>query len=201
MMRLNPDATFDCLFVATRLRIQATSFSTQEIHLFAYLACLLWLYRERAVTDWGYEFVGTELGAPFSREIDLALNELLERGYLRKVHNRLNPTELSKQPLHDLSQLDMNQERVECLQAACSSTAAFSVGMVSSALANEPELSRAKAVPSSRLLLEDAARAQLYMQFEALRIELYKRGNDLRLPAVVWLSALYRSSKNVTGEE
>src|SRR6266446_4381985 len=144
MMRLNPDATFDCLFVATRLEVQTTSFSPQEIHLFAYLACLLWIYRQRPVTDWGYAFVGTELGAPFSREIDLALKELLERGYLQKIHDRVSPTELSKHPLSDLTELTMNQERAECLQAACSSTAAFSVGMVSSALAKEPELSRAK---------------------------------------------------------
>lgn len=196
MMRLNPDATFDCLFVAARLQRQTTSFSTQEIHLFAYLACLLWLYRQRAVTDWGYAFVGTDLGAPFSRDIDLAMKELLDRGYLRKVHDRICLTELSKQPLNDLTGLAMNQERGECLQAACSSTAAFSVGMVSSALANEPELSRAKSVPSSRILLEDAAQHQLYAQFKALRNALHERSADLRLPAVVWLSALYRSTKS-----
>jgi len=191
-MRLNPDATFDCLFVANRLQIQRSSFSVQEVHLFTYLACLLWLYRERVVSDWGYEFVGTELGAPFSREIDTALKELLARGYFRKIHDHIRLTELAEQPLHDLSELTINQERSECLQAACSSTAVFSVGMVSSALAKEPELMRAKALPSSRLLLEDSARSQLYVQFDALRKAVSQRSNDLRLPAVVWLTALYR---------
>jgi len=200
MTRLNPDATFDCLFLANRLHIQRASVSAQEIHLFAYLACLLWLYRQRAVSDWGYAFVGTELGAPFSRDIDVALKELLERGYLRKVHDRVSPTEFANQPLRDLTELGMNQDRTECLRAACSSTAAFSVGMVSNALAKEPELSRAKAIPSSRLLLEDAARSQLYVQFEALRTALHQRSNDLRLPAVVWLSALYRLNKSAADE-
>ena len=192
MMRLNPDATFDCLFVTNHLQIQRPSFSVQEIHLFTYLACLLWLYRERIVSDWGYEFVGTELGAPFSREIDTALKELLERGYFRKIHDRVRLSELAKQPLQDLSELTINQERSECLQAACSSTAVFSVGMVSSALAKEPELMRAKALPSSRLLLEDSARSQLYVQFDVLRKAVSQRTNDLRLPAIVWLTALYR---------
>ncbi len=192
MMRLNPDATFDCLFVANRLQIQRSSISVQEIHLFTYMACLLWLYRERIVSDWGYEFVGTELGAPFSREIDTALKELLERGYFRKIHDHVRLTELAEQPLQDLSELTINQERAECLQAACSSTTVFSGGMVSSALAKEPELMRAKALPSSRLLLEDSARSQLYVQFEALRKAVSQRSNDLRLPAVVWLTALYR---------
>ena len=92
MTRLNPDATFDCLFVANRLQSQRSSISVQEIHLFTYLACLLWLYRERAVSDWGYKFVGTEVGAPFSREIDTALKELLERGYFRKAHDHIRLT-------------------------------------------------------------------------------------------------------------
>jgi len=65
MMRLNPDATFDCLYVANHLQVKQLSISPQEIHLFTYLACLLWLYKERVVSDWGYDFVGTELGAPF----------------------------------------------------------------------------------------------------------------------------------------
>jgi hypothetical protein len=192
MMRLNPDATFDCLFVANCLQVQRSSISVQEIHLFTYLACLLWLYRERVVSDWGYEFMGTELGAPFSREIDTTLKELLERGYFRKIHDRVRLTELAEPPLHDLSELIINRERAECLEASCSSTTVFSVGMVSNALAKEPELMRAKALPSSRLLLEDSARSQLYVQFDALRKAVSQRGNDLRLPAFVWLTALYR---------
>lgn len=200
MMRLNPDATFDCLFLASRFQTQGTSFSAQEIHLFSYLACLLWLYRQNAVADWGYDFMGTELGAPFSREIDLSLKELLERGHLRKINDRLVITELTLLSLSELTMLTMNNERSECLHAACSSTAAFSVGMVSSALAQEPELSRAKAIPLSRLLLEDVARSNLYTQFDALRLALHDRGDDLRLPAVVWLSALYRMNRSVVGE-
>jgi hypothetical protein len=192
MMRLNPDATFDCLFMANHLQFPRSSFSVQEIHIFAYLACLLWLYRERAVSDWGYEFVSTELGAPFSREIDTALKELLERGYFRKIHDSVRLTELAEQALRDLSGLTINQERAECLHAACSSTAVFSVGMVNSALANEPDLMRAKALPSNRLLLEDSAQSKLYVQFDSLRKAVCQRSSDLRLPAVVWLTALYR---------
>lgn len=199
-MRLNPDATFDCLFLASCAQSQAGNFSSQEIHLFAYLACLLWLYRERTVADWGYGFVGTELGAPFSLEVDSSLKELFERGYLKKFDERIAITESAVEPLAELTKLTVNQERLECLRAACSSTAAFSVGMVSSALSKEPELSRSKALPSSRLLLEDAARAQLFEQFSALRSALQGRSSDLRLPAVVWISALYRYAITDVGQ-
>jgi hypothetical protein len=200
MMRLNPEATFDCLFMASRLQSQRIGLASQEIHLLAYLACLLWLYRQRPVTDWGYEFVGTELGAPFSREIDMTLKELLERGYLRQIRGRFCASEYTEHSLQYLSGLTINHERTECLQAACSCTTVFSIGMVSNALANEPELGRSKATPLSRLLLEDAAQSQLYVQFKALRNVLEQRSNDLRLPAVVWLSALYQLDEISLGE-
>ena len=64
--------------------------------------------------------------------------------------------------------------------------------MVNSALANEPDLMRAKALPSNRLLLEDSAQSKLYVQFDSLRKAVCQRSSDLRLPAVVWLTALYR---------
>lgn len=199
-MRLDPNATFDCLLVARRLQAQGAAFTGPELHLFAYLACLLWLYRRHIVTDWGYSFVGTELGAPYSQEIDSALKELLGRGFFRRVHDRLQLTAMADQALDEFASLEMNRERGECLNAACASIAAFSLGMVTSALAQEPELSRAKALPASRLLLEDAAQSQLYVQFEALRSNLGQRTNDLRLPAVVWLSALYRSNTSTALE-
>jgi hypothetical protein len=193
-MQLNPTATFDCLFLVHRLQNQLPSIAIPEIHLFGYLACLLWIFREKPVADWDYTFVGTELGAPFSREIDEAVREMLERGYLRREPNyTVGWTELAKDALSELTTLSVYQERLECLEAACASTAAFSVGMVNTALSKEPDLSRSKALPSTRLLLEDAARSQLYGQFEALRNALAGRTADLRLPAVVWLSALYRS--------
>jgi hypothetical protein len=193
-MRLNPTATFDCLFLVHRLQCRLASIAVPEIHLFAYLACLLWMFRQRPVSDWEYSFVGTELGAPFSRDIDEALKELLDRGYLRREPGYgVRWTRHVKDTLRELLALSLYQDRRECLEAACSSIAAFSVGMVNAALANEPDLSRSKALPSTRQLLEESATSQLYIQFEALRIALSGRTADLRLPAVVWLSALYRS--------
>lgn len=197
MSRLNPDATFDSLFLASRLQAQQGAFATQEIHLLAYLACLLALYRQHAVTDWGYAFVGTELGAPFSQDIDAALHELQERSFITRLPERSVLTELAEQRLRELCRLEINRERSECLEGACSSLAAFSIGMVSTALANEPELSRSRAIPSSRFLLEDAARTQIYEQFDALRSALNHESGDLRLPAVVWLSALYRLNESL----
>jgi hypothetical protein len=199
-MRLNPEATFDTLFVAQRLQAGGATFSTPEIHLFGYLACLLSIYRRQAVADWGYPFVGTELGAPFSREIDAAVKELVERGFFVRTQERLQMTASAERQLLELRQLTLNQDRAECLQAACASMAVFSVGMVGNALSQEPELRRAQALPATRLLLEESAQVQLYTQFDALRQALSQQSDDLRLPAVVWLSALYRSNEPTAAE-
>jgi hypothetical protein len=137
--------------------------------------------------------VGTELGAPFSQSIDTAANEFLDRGLFHRTHERLQMTKLAEHRLHIYEQLDMNLGRVECLQAACASTSAFSVGMVCTALANEPELRRSIAIPASRQLLEELAQSQLYLQFNALHNAFSGRCDDLRLPAVTWLAALYSS--------
>src|SRR5262245_21378531 len=118
MNRLNPEATFDCLFIIERLQANRTSLTSQEIHLFAYLGCLLWIYRKRSVEDWGDGFVGTELGAPCSQEIDWSINELVERGYVRRVHGRVDSTEIASDSLRYLTALASNAERIECLDAA-----------------------------------------------------------------------------------
>ena len=196
-MGLNPEATFDCLFIGDRLASEARTLAASEFHLFAYLGCLLWLYDRMPVSDWGYEFVGTELGAPYSQDIDQALRLLAERGYLATTDERLSITTTGLDALHDLSMLSINEGRVERLRAACASTAALSMGMVGCALTEEPELRRARAIPMSRRLLEESGQTQLYLQFDALRGALQGTGADLRVPAVVWLQALYRAAQQV----
>jgi hypothetical protein len=194
-MQPSPEATFDCLLIADCLRHESDTFTAPELHLFGYLACLLWLYRGGTASDWGYSFVGTALGAPYSREIDAAVSALVDAGCFFPADERLRATQAAAEILIDLCQLSLNQERAECIQAACATTAAFSVGMVGNALGQEPELRRARALPLSRLLLEDVARSLVYSHFDALRQALGAGAQDLRVPAVVWLGALYRSSK------
>lgn len=194
-MPINTFAAFDSLLLADRIENRIGSFAPAEIHIFAYLACLLWLYRRRAVTDWGYGFVATELGAPFSVEIDSSVKQLLEGGSFERVEHRMVLGDSARRSLQVFAEMGMNRDRSECLSAALASTAALSVGMVSTAVVAEPDLKRAKAFPSTRRLLEEPARTQLYAQFQALWQGIGEQNVDLRLPAVVWLTALYESSQ------
>lgn len=192
---MNPDAIFDCLFLANGLQRDSGTFSVAELHLFAYLACLLSLYERQTVSGWGYSFVATELGAPFSLELANATDLLESSGHFNRTGDRLVTMEAVQQDLAMLAALELNQNRMSCLHAASSSVSAFSLGIIGSALAEEPELKRARDVPSTRQLLEDVAQMQLHEQFDALRSLLPQPNADLRVPAVVWLEALYRTQQ------
>src|ERR1700737_1394171 len=164
-MFLNPVATYDCLFLANRLQKHLGGFATGEVHLFAYLACLLWLYRELPLTDWGYQFLGTELGAPYSREIDGAVHELVSRGFFQRSGEHVVMTKDAVEQLAQLQTLKFYKERSQCLGAAGDSMLAFSIGMVRAALSNDPELHRARHNPSNRVLLESPGLDIIYEQF------------------------------------
>jgi hypothetical protein len=195
-MALQPEATFDSLFVMRHLQTRNGGFSIAEVHLFGYLACLLWMYRKEPVADWGYSFVGTELGALFSPQIEDSIKELQDSGYILRDGEKFCLAPIAEETLDSLTGMLTFHDRAECLLASCASTAAFSVGMVQCALSQEPELKRAQEIPLKRQLLEDIAQTQLYAQFEALREGLKTDSKDLRLPAVVWLTALYSSGES-----
>jgi hypothetical protein len=195
-MRLNTDAAFDCISIARRVDGSSTSFAAAEIHLFAYLACMLWMFRRNTAADWGYEFVATQLGAPFSLDIEDALSRLTDSGCFVRTEERFLLSELAADQFEVFTRLTVNRDRVECLDAACATTAAFSLGMVSNALSSQPELNRATELRISRRLLQEAGRSHLHEQFQALRQCLTARTDDLRLPAVVWITALYRAMQS-----
>ncbi len=191
------EAKFDCLLIGSRLTEFNGDFTPSGIHLFGYLACLLSIYRKDNASDWGYGFIGTELGAPFSMELSRAIDESLKFGHFQRSGRRLVATKYAQDTLRDFLPLTFTENRVECVGAACASTAGLSVGMVWHALSNEPDLGRSHTTPANRPLLEDGAQRQLYSQFEALRSALQNRGGDLRVPAMVWLTSLYRMGDSV----
>ena len=189
---INPEAIYDLLFIADRLKDINGAFSSSEIHLFAYLACLLSLYGDQAVADWGYVFVGTEQATPFSPDIDAALRLLKERGNLLLTRSGLEITPYAHKILETFSRLDMNRERERYLLGACSVAISLSSGMIGYALSKEPEIKRSNACPANRYLLEEAGLSQLYGHFAALRRGLGTSCSDLRILALSWLVALYK---------
>jgi hypothetical protein len=186
----NPEATFDVLRMVRNLDGALGGVAQGEVHLFAYLSCLLILYRGRPVSDWGYTFVNTEWGTPFSRDIAQALDELAGFGLLLKADVLYRINEEGAELCAGLSTLDQNAERIPFLDAACASALAISAGTIREALQVEPSLSMARTRGRADMLLSGPATHLLYDQFADLSAVIGVQVSDLLVPSVVWLTYL-----------
>jgi len=191
----NPPAHFDCLYIASRLCDRLGSAAEGEVHLFAYLACLLSLFDMQRVADWGYNFAGLSAGAPFSPEIRESLDSLVLQGSLVRGDPGLLLTETGLAEFRFLGAMSFFHERQRYLDAACSSLRLFPVGLIRAAMGMEPGLRPIAATGGARPLLADVAINQLHEQFDALVQTLGPDKADLLVPASVWLSYLSEMSR------
>jgi hypothetical protein len=196
MLAPNPLALFDSLFIASHLEAVSGSSSPSEIQSFAYLGCLMHLYGGGSSSEWGYVFLGTEAGAPFSSALAEAFGFLVDTNSLYYAPQRVRITARAAKLCEQMSMLATNSQRLPALQAACSTALALSPGIVCSTLNEEPELHRSHIAPSRRPLLQASGIKQLHLHFEALRKSPVGDSLDLRVPAIVWLEALFMRARS-----
>lgn len=183
-------ASHDALTVVGTLEHALNGVTPAEVHLLAYLSCLLSLYGGCAAADWGYDFVRSEWGAPFSAELGSAIDKLRARGYLASKHGALRTTGGGIAFSNFLRERDEHSWRNPYLDGACSSVLALPVGIVRAALREEPSLRHANLHTHPRLLLSRSETDELYDQFRALSQVIGPTVDDLLVPSVVWLSYL-----------
>ena len=197
---LCPEAVFDVLATISHLEPRMGRVFLSEIHLFTYLACLLYLYSGRPVADWNYSFAGTPLAAPFSADVERAIENLYRIGYIETDSaQQYGITEAGQQEYTLLAQLSIG-ERVPYIAGACDSVLSLPIGVVHSALNYEPALRRATASKATRRLLERVDLDSLYQQFAALAEALDGVNDELMVPAVVWLTYLTRHGNGPVGQ-
>jgi hypothetical protein len=198
---LNAAALFDSLYLGAKLDALMPSFGRAELHTFGYLSCLLWLFKKEPISMWGYEFVGIEAGAPFSWELELAIEKHLSSGRFIRDGRRFRVNEDSSNILHEVSAFEFHRYRIPCLEAAIAPTSGLSIGMITSAITSDPELRRWKRNRSSRHLLEARSFDEFYRYFDAIIAKLgISEGGDLKAPAFVWISALLEMKVREEGE-
>jgi hypothetical protein len=182
-------ASFDFLFIAQELSSKLGSATLGEIHLFAYLGCLLSLFKGLPVADWGYGFAGLESGAPFGPELQEAYADLERAGLVSSVSNGVVVSDVGRQRLEILNALQTVALRKPFLAAACESLLSFPVGLVRSAMSMEPGLRPVISVGGIRPLLAMTSLEQLHEHFDALSSVLGVT-SDLLVPSTVWLTYL-----------
>jgi hypothetical protein len=190
----NSYASFDFLFIAEELSVKLGSATVGEVHLFAYLGCLLSLFKGQPVSEWGYGFAGLEAGAPFSPDLQESCAELERAGFVKNTMSQMTVTEIGRQQIEILGDFATLGGRKPYLAAACASLLSFPVGMVRSAMSMEPGLRPVWNVGGMRPLLAITSLEQLHEHFDSL-IMAVGQTSDLLVPSTVWLTYLFELSR------
>lgn len=196
---MNPEAYYDSLFIIRKISRVLDNVAVGEAHLFAYLSCLLSLYRNRPVTEWGYAFAGTKNGSPFSAEVEDSIESLEAVSFIIRQGSLLQITPDGEREFEELAQLSMNSQRNEFLEGACSSILTLPVGVVRDAVSKSADIRKAATLGSTRKLFDDLAVESMYEFFGALSEKIGIEIESLMLPAVVWVQ--YLSSAKDSDQE
>jgi hypothetical protein len=200
---MSPAATFDALCISVQLTMALGSAGRSEIHLFAYLACLLALYETKPVTEWEYSFSGTQDGAPFSPELNKSIDALIHSGSLVSKPDAVDFYTVDGSGVEErdaLRTIESLVSRERYLEAACASLLSIPIGRVRMGLRREPSMARVAPGRPPRQLLEGIAFDELYAQLQALSDMLGNTVTDLLVPAVVWLSYLAKGAEEPVSE-
>lgn len=190
----NAKALFDCLAIGSRLCEYGQTTTERELHLFAYLSRLLSVYEGIPASEWGYTFLGTESGAPFSLEVRDALDHLLYSRLVFADGATLRFSEDVKIRVDAISAHRMHQLRTRLIDAACSALTVLPRGALAAALSADPQLTVAAMAPANRELFTEHYLELIYRQVDILKAAMPAGTHDMRVPASVWMSALHEAS-------
>lgn len=199
----SPEAIFDTLFIGQRLQRKIEDFSQYEIQFFAYFSCLLSLYEGNTVEDWKYSFVKTELGSPYSIDIEMSIQTLLASDKLSQIEKSQDyfvVNEAGKEFFNFQNEVSSSlTDRKKYLTTACNTISLIPFGAIKEAVSKEPVLYSAGNSTSKKNLLENSnpATKALYSQFKDLKLALQDKYEDLIVPAVVWLESLNDENKEI----
>lgn len=195
MRPLNPEASFDTLYVVHEMGEQGVSVTSSEVQLFCYLACLLGLYDGRPVADWGYDFAATPSITPFSTACSDSLEALTLRRFVVEKEGAFSVSLAGERELNRWSQLSLLSTRATYLRGSTGAATAIPVAALGNGVALDPQIVRATRLRDSRPLLEEVGLSGVYEQFQALESALGGKIRDFMVPAVVWLSYLLQQEE------
>ncbi len=201
---MKPESHFDVLAIMDAVTTHVGSVSRAEVHMFAYLGCLMSLYRQRPVAEWGYAFGVTSHSYPYSGELDTAVDELYGAGGLAFDDAADAPTLVmttsGRQRWSLLRSLTQYTDRGRVLDAVCASVLALPLGRIRHAVSNDPEIATAAELKHERLLMTEDFIPLLHQQFDALARNVGRAEVDLFVPAVIWLSCLSEGESTSEGQ-
>lgn len=199
-MSAQGSAGFDALFITDALSGFAAGAGVVELHLFAYLACLVSIYDGCEASDWQYEFVATPAGAPYAAALAAECDRLRATGLLVDQGPLLKLSPLAEADITVIRRFATARARTPYLDAACSAATLLPLPNVTNAIANEPGLQQALRQHGSKELLNQTELMLVDTQFRAVSDALAERPGthaDLLVPTTLWLGYLNATTRAV----
>ncbi len=191
MSDLIPEAYFDTLALMNDAPSSVLPMTVNEMHLFAYLACIFALFKGEPLGDWGYPFAITSEGFPFSAQLDYAREISCSNGRIELSDSGLmrpRPTELEAE-FETILRVGSWAKRRASLRAATECALALPMGSIRFAVNRSPGMSTSFFLGQRGQLLEPLDVALLYEEYEIVTSVLGSDASDILSPAVLWLSA------------
>lgn len=186
-----PEAYFDAVAIMADAPASVIPMTVIEAHLYAYLGCILGLFKGQAVGDWGYPFAVTSEGFPFSVQFEMARSMVVARGLVDEDGAGLMGArrhELAAE-IDSLLTLGSWTDRRQWLRAATQCALALPVGSIRHAIGLTPGLAASVRLGQRRHLLQADDIDLLYEEYGIVSSVLGADVKDLLSPAVIWLSA------------
>lgn len=186
-----PEAYFDAVAIIGDAPASVMPMTVIEAHLYAYLGCILGLFKGQAVGDWGYPFAVTSEGFPFSVQFETTRSIVVARGLVDEDGQGMmtaRRNELAAE-IDSLLTLGSWADRRLWLRAATQCALALPVGSIRHAIGQTPGLAASVRLGQRRHLLEADDIDLLYEEYRIVSSVLGADVKDLLSPAVIWLSA------------
>lgn len=186
--QVNDDAFYDSLSLAAKLSDYLDEFRSEEIHLFAYFASVLYLYKGNTLTDWSYQFIVDEKGYPFSKDLQEAIDKHFSNGYF-EWHSleKCDYISFSARGVQIFNRFKESLKtkgiREKCLAAATSTTILIPYTETINALLQDPEIEKKKKIGQTSLSTSD-----VYRKFSEISKAVGVPTDDLIIPSVVWIN-------------
>lgn len=186
-----PEAYFDAVAIAADAPASVMPMTVIEAHLYAYLGCILGLFKGQAVGDWGYPFAVTSEGFPFSVQFETARSMAVARGLVDEDGAGMMSARRDELATEISCLLTMSSwaDRRQWLRAATQCALALPVGSIRHAIGQTPGLAASVRLGQRRHLLQADDIVLLYEEYGIVSSVLGADVKDLLSPAVIWLSA------------
>jgi hypothetical protein len=198
-MSSSVSAAFDALVITDALDRSADGAAAAELHVLAYLACLISFYDNRHPDAWAYGFSATPAGAPYAHVLAEECDRLRAAGRLLDEGEVLVLSSAGAEDLEALAEFSSCRARLPYVEAACASATLRPLPTVADALAYEPQLQRALDRRAPRQLLTPTGLMLVDGQLRAVARVLGERSpikRDLLVPTTIWLNYLRSSGEH-----